>query len=112
MPWKKRALDTVEHSVSRNQDQYILTTKDCFAKWVGAFPTSDKLASTVTKILEKEMFAHYSLPEQIHSDPGMQFTSKALDSICNLLHVTKTQTPSGHPKSNPVERMHGDLSLK
>ena len=88
---------------------YILTAKDCFTRWVEAFPTANMTAATVARTLEKELFARYGIPEQIHSDQGTQFTSELMREVYKELGIRGTTTPAYNPKSNPVERSHRDL---
>ena len=38
-----------------------------------------------------EMFCHFSTPKQLHSDQGMQFESKLVHDICNLLQQRHKQ---------------------
>ena len=67
-------------------------------------------AVTVASILEKEVFARFGIPEQIHSDQGSNFMSKLFHEVCDLVNTKKTCTPACNPKSNPVERTHQDLN--
>ncbi len=88
---------------------YILTAKDCFTRWVEAYPTENMTATTVARTLEKELFSRFGLPEQIHADRGTQFTSTLLHAVFQELGINGTHTPSYNPKSSPVERTHRDL---
>ena len=109
-PFQKWSLDFVGPlPVSDAGHSYILTAKDCFTRWVEAFPTSNMTAATVVKTLEKEIFSRYGIPEQIHTDQGTQFTSELMKQIMGMLQIKGTTTPSYNPKSNPVERAHRDL---
>ena len=94
---------------SRYGHSYILTAKDCFTRWVEAFPTENMTAQTVARTLEKEIFSRYGIPEQIHSDQGTQFTSQLMQEVYKELGILGTTTPAYNPKSNPVERTHRDL---
>ncbi len=95
--------------ISRHGNTYILTAKDCFTRWVEAFPTENMTAHTVARTLEKEIFARYGIPEQIHSDQGTQFTSHLIQEVYKELGIEGSTTPTYNPKSNPVERTHRDL---
>ena len=109
-PFSRWSIDFVGPlPVSDQGHSYILTAKDCFTRWVEAFPTSDMTAHTVARILEKEIFCRYGIPEHIHSDQGSQFTSERMRAIYDELGIHATTTPAYNPKSNPVERTHRDL---
>jgi len=95
--------------MSRHGHSYILTAKDCFTRWVEAFPTENMTAATVARTLEKEIFARFGIPDQIHSDQGTQFTSALMQEVYQQLGIEGTTTPAYNPKSNPVERTHRDL---
>ena len=109
-PFQKWSIDFVGPlPASATGNQYILTAKDCFTRWIEAFPTSDMRAETVAKTLEREIFARYGMPEHIHSDQGTQFTSQLMKEVYKELGILGTHTPPYNPKSNPVERTHRDL---
>ena len=109
-PFQKWSLDFVGPlPTSDAGNSYILTAKDCFTRWVEAFPTRNMTAATVARILEKDVFSRYGIPEQIHTDQGTQFTSELMKQVYELLRIKGTTTPAYNPKSNPVERSHRDL---
>ena len=56
-------------------------------------------------VLEQRV-ARYGIPDQIHSDQGLQFTSELFRGLMGLLGITKTTTPAYNPRSNKVERLH------
>jgi hypothetical protein len=88
---------------------YILTVKCCFSRWTEGIPLKDAKATTVAKALEREIFARYGLPQQIHSDQGVQFMSNLFEEVCQILHITRTNPGSYSPKSCAVERSHSLL---
>ena len=111
-PFQKLSIDFVgPFRESRRGNTYLLTVKDCFTRWLEAFPTKKIDAQEVIRLLETEIFARFGHPRQIHSDQGSQFTSRMMQEICKLCDITHTQTPAYNPKSNPVERSHRDLNL-
>jgi len=110
-PFQKISIDFVGPlRASSKGNNFLLTVKDCFTRWIEAFPTKDITAQNVARLLEKHIFSRHGIPEQIHSDQGTQFTSEAFKEICDILNINKTHTPSYNPKSNPVERSHRDMN--
>jgi transposase InsO family protein len=96
-------------SASSKGNKYILTVKDCFTRWIEAFPIVAATALATIDILVKEIFCRYGVPEIIHSDRGNQFTSNLFHSVAQEYGIQVTTTPAYNPKSNPVERVHCDL---
>ena len=73
-PFQKLSIDFVgPFWESRRGNTYLLTVKDCFTRWLEAFPTKKIDAQEVVRLLETEIFARFGHPRQIHSDQGAQF---------------------------------------
>lgn len=109
-PFQKLSMDFVGPlPPSRQGNQYLLTIRDTFTRWLEAFPIRHADAKTVVRILEKEIFPRYGIADQIHSDRGTPFVSTLLQDVAKILGIRHTQTPAYNPKSNPVERAHRDL---
>ena len=109
-PWEKISIDIVGPLKLDNEgNKYIFTTKDCFTRYLEAFPCKNISTDTIVKLLYNNIFLRYGAPLQCHSDQGAQLTAKQMEDICTQLGVVKTTTPAYNPKSNPVERAHRDL---
>jgi len=54
---------------------YVLTMMDGFSRWAEAIPVGDITAKTVSKAVLEHWVAHYGIPNCIHTDQGLQFTS-------------------------------------
>jgi hypothetical protein len=85
---------------------YVLTMMDGFTKWAEAIPVGDITAPTVAKNVVEHWIARYGIPEQIHSDRGVQFTSELYREVMRLFGIRATTTPPYNPRSNKVERLH------
>ena len=94
---------------SKRGNKYLLTVKDCFSRWVEAFPMKEATAAATIYVLINQVFSRFGYPESIHSDQGRQFTSRLMKDVCEALEIRLTTTPAYNPKSNPVERFHSDL---
>ena len=109
-PFQKLSLDFVGPlPTSTRGNNYLLTVKDTFTRWLEAFPIRSANAAIVVRRLETEIFPRYGLCDQIHSDRGSQFTSDMLGEVASILGIRASFTPAYNPKSNPVERAHRDL---
>ncbi|KAL6462437.1 hypothetical protein MHYP_G00288590 [Metynnis hypsauchen] len=74
----------------------VLVITDVFTK----FPTRDQKAETTAKILLKEWFMKYGIPERLHSDQGRNFESEVIAELCKMYSVKKTRTTPHHPTGN------------
>jgi transposase InsO family protein len=109
-PFQQISIDFVGPlAASSKGNKYILTVKDCFTRWIYAFPIVAATELETVDILVKEIFCRYGVPEIIHSDRGNQFTSNLFHSVAQEYGIQVTTTPAYNPKSNPVERVHRDL---
>lgn len=48
----------------------VLVITDVFTKFISAFATRDQKADTTAKVILKECFLKYGVPELLHSDQG------------------------------------------
>ena len=91
--------------VTTNGNEYILVASDYFTRWVEAYAIPNQEATTVAEKLVNNMFCHFGLPEQLHSDMGAQFESRVVKEMCNMLNISKTHKTPYHPQSDGlVER--------
>ena len=90
-------------------NKHILTVKDCFTRWLEAFPVPAQTAKATVQLLEEHIFCRFGIPERIHSDMGTQFTSNLFHLVAETYGIEVTTTPAYSPKSNSVERAHRDL---
>ena len=80
------------------------------SKWYEAFPTKDATAMTVVKLLEKEIFARYGIPELIVSDMAQSFESHLYKEVAQVFGIQIMDTSGYNAKANgQVERVHKDL---
>jgi len=84
----------------------VLTMLDDFTKWAEAIPIEDISAKGVADAVVEHWVARYGVPDKIHSDQGVQFTSNVFTHMIEALGIKTTTTPAYNPRSNKVERMH------
>ena len=81
-----------------------------FSKWVEAFSLAKTDSTTLAAVLTEEIVCRFGVPEAIHSDQGPNFVSGVIQSLCDRICITRTQTTVYHPQGNgQVERFNRTL---
>ncbi|KAL0147914.1 hypothetical protein M9458_056791, partial [Cirrhinus mrigala] len=94
------AVDFTVVEPSSNGRENVLIVTDVFTKFTQAFPAKDQRADTIAKILLREWFMKYGVPERLHSDQGRNFESDVIAELCKMYGVKKTPTTPYRPQGN------------
>ena len=78
----------------------ILSMIDGLTGWAEAIPIVDQLAKTVADAVYVHWISRYGVPEQIHSDRGVQFESAIFDELCTTFGIDKTRMTPYRPQAN------------
>jgi len=90
---------------SSTGNKYIILAVS--TRWVEAYRIPNQEATTVAKTLVDNMFCHFSMPRQLHSNQGAQFESGLIKELSKMLQINKTHTTPYHPQSDGlVERLN------
>ena len=90
--------------------KYIFMIGDNFSRWFEAIPLQDIKANTVCDALIDAWITRFGVPEYIHSDNGVQFTSKLYKDVCHKLGMEPTYSTPYYPQGNAkVERINRRL---
>ena len=87
-------------------NQYLLMAEDSFSRYCHAYPSPNKEACTVAKVLMDQYFNIYGLPDQLHSDNGKEFVNNLWRELFSEFKIQHTTTLPYNLSPNPVERFH------
>ena len=80
---------------------------DQFTKWVECIPVPSQTAEITAVKAVNEFCSRFGYPFEIFTDQGRNFQSQLFNSICELLHIHKTQSIPYRPLGNgQVERFN------
>ena len=95
---------------TKRGNRYVLVIVDYFTKWMEALPMTNQRAKTCIRKFVTQFVCRFGIPDQCHSDMGVQFESKIMEGVCRLLGINKTRTTLLHPESDgQTERANSTL---
>ncbi|XP_067824723.1 uncharacterized protein [Heptranchias perlo] len=111
-PFETLQMDYIE--LERCQGyKYVLVIVDVFSKWIEAYPTTDNKASTVVKVLMKEIIPRYGIPNQLSSDNGPHFVGQVNKEFCTQMGIKQQLRCAYRPQAaGLVERANQTLKNK
>ncbi|XP_072331098.1 protein NYNRIN-like [Scyliorhinus torazame] len=87
--------------------KYCLVLVDIFTKWVEAFPCRTATATGTARILVREVFSRWGLPQFVESDQGSHFTGQVMQATLKVLGIKAKWHVAYNPQSSgPVERLN------
>ena len=107
-PWQSIQIDYIGPlPTAQGGYKYCLVLVDVFSKWVEAFPCRTATAIGTAKILVREVFSRWGLPQYVESDQGSHFTGQVMQSTLKVLGIKAKWHVAYNPQSSgPVERLN------
>ena len=98
----------LEPSSSGIENALVLT--DVFTWYTQVISTKDQNASTVAKVLVRDWFGRFGVPQRIHSDQGRNFESTLVKELYAIYGIAKSRTTPYYPQGNAqAERFNRTL---
>ena len=85
-------VDVFHLPLAESGNQYVVIFLDYLTKWVEAFVVPDHSATTIAKLLAKEVFCRHGAPEHLLSDRGVNFSSSLLQDVYRYVDIKKINT--------------------
>lgn len=89
--------------------KYLLTTIDCFSKFVVMYPIKRANTDTVIRKIFQDYIPNNGKPEKIICDHGTQFTAEKWKKKLDHEGIKIIFASIRHPQTNLVERIHREL---
>lgn len=99
-PLEILAIDFTTLEPGTNNIENVLVLTDVYTKFTQAIPTRDQKAKTVARVLVRDWFIKYGVPQRIHSDQGRSFENDIIKELCAVYGVRKTKTAPYSPHQN------------
>jgi hypothetical protein len=100
-PFKKWALDFVGPiSPMSNKKNYILVCTDSVTKWVEEKSLFKATEKSVVEFIYEDIFTYFSVPHEIVTDQGTQFTLNMMKEIIEKYGIKHRKSSPYHPQAN------------
>lgn len=103
--WQYIAIDLIgPFPRSSKGNQHVLVVCDYFSKFTLLFPLRKAITSSITRILEEQVFLLFGVPEYLKCDNGVQFKSTDFQKLMDEYNIKIYFNPLYHPEPNFSER--------
>jgi transposase InsO family protein len=100
-PFENWALDFVGPiSPMSHRKNYILVCTDYVTKWVEAKALFRATEKFVVKFIHEDIFTRFSVPHEIVTNQGTQFTSKMMKELTTKYGIKHCKSSAYHPQAN------------
>lgn len=94
------AVDFMLFEPASNRSENVLVITNVFTKFTKAFLTQNQKANIKAKVMLREWFMKYKVPERLYSDQGRNTESQVIAELCKLYGVKISRTMPHHPTGN------------
>lgn len=104
-PWESISVDIIGPLPRSTKGfTFILVVLDIFSKFVRTFPMRKANTANIINHLENDIFLIHGVPNNIITDNGVQFKSKAYENFLKDYNVKPAYVALYYAQANPVER--------
>uniref|UniRef100_A0A7I4XX54 RNA-directed DNA polymerase n=1 Tax=Haemonchus contortus TaxID=6289 RepID=A0A7I4XX54_HAECO len=110
-PYELIGVDVLELGLTSSGNKYAVTVIDHFSKFAQAYPTADKSAETVAKVIfERWIVDGCRWPKAILSDKGGEFENRVMEELMKVTKIQHITTKGYNPRENGItERLNGTI---
>ena len=101
-PFECISMDYLSIDVRREEKWKILTIIDHYTRFGMVYKVKSEKANEVRNILYREVFPRFGIPQEIHTDQGRTFISKALKHFYKAFGIQGTTTTRYRPTGNSI----------
>jgi transposase InsO family protein len=112
-PFQQWGMDFIEeiHPPSSGQYRWILTTRDCFTKWIEAAPTRSTSHKVIIIFLE-DIIARFGCPSRIVTDNAASFKSEPLIKFYEQFKILLIHSTPYYPQGNGLAESSNKSLIK
>ncbi len=101
-PFEKIAVDVIGPlQKTQKGNRFILVICDYATRYPEAYPLREVTAKQVSNAL-LNFFSHVGIPKEVLTDQGMNFMSRTLNQVYQLLGIKRIRTTPYHPQTDGV----------
>jgi transposase InsO family protein len=97
---------------SANGNKWIIVITDAFSKYSLAVPIPTKDAKTVAKAIFDRWLVLFSIPLQILTDQGKEYSNEVMQELSILLGFKHLTTSAFHPQTNSTSESYNRTMIK
>lgn len=87
-PWERISMDLLTNFAETEKgNKHLLVMVDNFSRFCELVPIPNKTAETIASAFHDQIICRYSMPKEILSDNGPEFSNSILTRLCNLYNI-------------------------
>ena len=96
--------------LTKSGNRHVVVFQDFLTKFPLVYPVTDQKATSLARLLAKEVIPLFGVPESLLSGRGTNLLSHLMLDLCKMLGIKKLNTTAYHPECDGmVERFNWTL---